>query len=171
MVLLQHSQSLTQSVLRAMTLVAILLETARFIIPHWQKFLKRLTFFKMEEKNGRLTGAFYFAVGALAAVTFFPRDTALVSLAVLSFADPLAAIVGRLKPVKAIYRDKSLGGSLFFLIVAVFFLSLYSSFSVVMVLVLALAITLVELISPANVENTLLAIISAILVESAKHFL
>ncbi len=171
MVLLQYSQPLTQKVTRAITLAAILLEAGRFIIPPWQKLLAGLTFFKSEEKKGRLTGAFYFIVGALVVVTFFPRDTALISLAVLAFADSLAAIAGRLKPFKKLYGDKSLSGSLFFFIVSAFFIFLYGSFSMGVVLLLALMVTFVELFSPANIENSLLAIISAILVESAKHFL
>lgn len=72
---------------------------------------------RASEASGIATSTWY-ALGLMVGVAFLPKPACLMGLLILAFADPAAGLVGRRWGGPRIYRDKSLGGSTAFFVVA-----------------------------------------------------
>jgi phytol kinase len=79
------------------------------------------------EINNHLTGATYLFIGFSIAVFLFPREIAVPVMLYLSIADPCAAVIGKLWPVKKLF-GKSLGGFTAFFISAAIITGFFSGY-------------------------------------------
>lgn len=73
-------------------------------------------FLKQTVKEGRLDrDALLYGIGVIASCIIFPEEIAMLCILILSFSDPISAIVGR---IVFKTKDKSLRGSLIFFLVS-----------------------------------------------------
>ena len=70
-----------------------------------------------EEKENRLTGATYLFAGMSLSFYLFDKESAVAAVLLLCFADPAAAVIGRVYGSKRFW-EKSLEGSATFLVIA-----------------------------------------------------
>lgn len=119
---MDEKQALTLALAVSTTLIG--LDLIRLFIPSLNKKLIVVfgPFLRAHETN-HLTAATYMLIGVTFSVAFFPKPVALLSLLMLSFADPLAAVVGIKYGKDRLIGKKTLQGSLAAL-VACFLLSL-----------------------------------------------
>jgi dolichol kinase len=66
----------------------------------------------------RMASSTWYALGLLVCVGLLPKPACLTGILVLAFADPAAGLVGRRWGGPKLYRDKSLGGTTAFFVVA-----------------------------------------------------
>ncbi len=66
----------------------------------------------------RIATSTWYALGLMVGVALLPKAACLMGLLTLTFADPAAGLVGRRWGGRRIYRDKTLGGSSAFFVVA-----------------------------------------------------
>lgn len=66
----------------------------------------------------RMASSTWYALGLMVGVALLPKPACLMGILVLAFADPAAGLVGRRWPGLRLYRDKSVGGTSAFLVVA-----------------------------------------------------
>ncbi len=93
-----------------------------------------------------LSGSFYFILAVLLSVILLPKNIAMISIAVMIFSDTMAALIGKqIGKVKIL--DKSLEGSISFLITTYIILYFTITINIYQILLISLAVTLVELIS------------------------
>ena len=102
---------------------------------------------EMQKQKLTFTGSIYVLMSALICTLIFPKNIAVISLAVMLVSDTFAALVGKAFGMHKIYQNKSIEGSLAFFVSAVLIMficrSLYP-FSAVCVFACLIA-TLVEL--------------------------
>lgn len=112
-------------------------------------------------------GALYFFIGSWASVVlFFPRESAAIAILILGISDGLATIVG-INCKKKIYKNKSLGGSLTFLISS--FIILYLFINPIDAIIIAIILSIFELFSPID-DNLILSIIGTLLISIFSNF-
>jgi len=135
-------------------LAMLLLDWGRNRIPFWQALFNRWFgwMLKYPEKQGNITGATWLVLAAALLITFFPAHF-LPSMIILTFGDTLAALIGRWKPLRIIYRNKSLMGATAMLSVSTIVLNNVQPMAPLMNLLGALAVTIVEIFAPETAEN------------------
>ncbi len=133
---------------------------------YWKKAEKY--FFKIfssllreREFKNQLTGATYLFIGLTLSVVLFRKEIAIPVMLFLTIADPIAAIAGKLIPVKEIFR-KSLGGFLGFLICAIIIVTMAFGFTY-FGLIVATITALVEIIPLKINDNLTIPVISGYL--------
>lgn len=90
-----------------------LFEFLRLKNPSLNHFVqKHLHYFMREHEKEKMTGIFFYLLGAGLSLLFFTHRIASISIFFLIFADPLSSIVGVLYGKKKITPTKSLEGSL-----------------------------------------------------------
>lgn len=125
---------------------------------------------ELAKDSKQLPGAFYFIVGSAFTVAIFPLDVARYAVLCLSWADPIAAWVGRSFPIHKIHRSASVGGCTACFATAViigcfsdFSISISSNsmhdFSLAAPLVGAVACTVAEA-SPIGNDNLLIPLVT-----------
>jgi len=130
---------------------------AAFALLNLMERILRLTRISRSEETSWGTVLFPLAVVGMALV--YPREPVFsCALAVMFFADPLAAFVGRAWPVRKL-GPKSLGGSLTFFLSALGLCLVF--FPLPQALLLALLATLVEGVSDRGLDNLLLPLLVA----------
>lgn len=72
---------------------------------------------RSSESSGIATSTWY-ALGLMVGVALLPKSACMIGLMILAFADPAAGLVGRRFGVRKIYRDKSVAGTVAFVVVA-----------------------------------------------------
>ncbi|MEJ2542926.1 MAG: hypothetical protein P8Y99_02560 [Calditrichaceae bacterium] len=114
-----------------------------------------------QELNNNLTGATYLFIGMTLAVLLFPKTIAITVMLFLTIADPSAAIIGKIVPIKKIF-NKSVGGFLGFLICAMIIVIIAFNFTITG-LIVAFAAALVELIPMKLNDNLTIPVVSGYL--------
>jgi len=66
----------------------------------------------------RMASSTWYTLGLIACVVLLPKPACLIGILVLAFADPAAGLVGRRFGGPRLYRDKSVGGTTAFFVVA-----------------------------------------------------
>ena len=66
----------------------------------------------------RMASSTWYTLGLIACVALLPKPACLIGILVLAFADPAAGLVGRRFGGPRLYRDKSVGGTAAFFVVA-----------------------------------------------------
>jgi dolichol kinase len=118
---------------------------------------------KSTEIKGRITGATTFWMTVAGLSFSLPQNIVILAVLILSIADPLASIIGRVFPVKRIWHEKSLMGSAtFFLSSFVIYYVAAPSF-VIPHLFATFLVTLIELFAPEVLENILIGFGAAII--------
>lgn len=114
------------------------------------------------EKNKHITGATYLFISATVTFIIFKKEIAIPAVLILTIADSLAAIVGKLTD-SALLFDKSLAGSLTFFVASLLILVLFVPDLGLLIPVVALLVTLVEALPlPVN-DNVLISISTGII--------
>ena len=108
---------------------------------------------KVAETRKKLTGATMLFIGMAVTVFLFKEKQAVPALLFVCLADPLAAIFGQLY-AKNVFWEKSLEGSAAFYLTASAVILIFTSFSW-WGLVVALIVTVLELM-PINIDDNLL---------------
>ncbi len=116
---------------------------------------------KTEENSQRLTGATMLFVGMALTVLLFPQRQAVPALLFVTLADPLAALVGQRFGTPFIL-DKSLEGSAAFYLTAATVILVFTNFSW-WGLVVAIVVTIVELLPIGVDDNLLIPLVTAYL--------
>jgi len=122
-----------------------------------QKLLPFL--FSSDEKEG-INGATFFFFSSALCVLMFTKEIALTSIAILTFCDPTASIVGRFIGKHKI-GHKTVEGSLTFFIIALILCIIY--FPIWLSLIVAIIISIVELISVRVDDNLAIPVITGFL--------
>lgn len=86
------------------------------IINHCIQILKLNNVFRKHEHMGSLSGASYMLLAALLCLIIFPREVFIAALSVLIISDTLAAFIGLTFGSKKIYQNKTLEGTVGFLL-------------------------------------------------------
>lgn len=76
-----------------------------------------------DEKNFKknlLTGGTYYALGIFLALLLFPKEIAILSILIMIWCDTMAALIGKKYGKLKLIKDKSLQGSIAFIITGVF---------------------------------------------------
>ena len=94
-----------------------------------RSFFKIAKPFLREHEAKKVSALPYYALGVSISFLLFNWDIAILSILYLVFADPIAALVGTLLPLRKITQNKSLGGSLTFGIVCFVVNSFYYQFT------------------------------------------
>ena len=122
-------------------------------------FLKLFSILLREkETENQLTGATYLFIGMTLTVLLFPKEIAVCVLMFLTIADPIAAIAGKTLPIKKIF-NKSLGGTLGFLITAVMIAGAINGLTP-LTFIVASSAAIVELIPLGVNDNLSIPVIS-----------
>ena len=146
------------------------------LLRHGQWFWPRLFrhwfghLLKPAEAGGRLTGATWMLFTVAVLSWYFPFRPAATGIAILAFSDPLAALGGKFIPSPRIYQQKTLAGSFVFVICSFLLGWWIGSLSVGASFFLAFLTTMVEIFSPADLENAGIGLTAAGLAWLAKFF-
>ena len=137
---------------------AIIIETARLYLPGINRwFIHYFGILMRREERHNPTGTLYYLLGALIALSLFPKEIALFSMTVLAVGDPAAYIIGS-NFGKLRIGKKNIEGSLAFLtasVIAGFLLSnLWDDLSVIAIITGAVTGAVVELI-PVKINDNL----------------
>jgi|FLYM01.1.fsa_nt_gi diacylglycerol kinase (CTP) len=97
----------------AVSAFLVSLDVIRLVLPDLNKRLIAIfgPFLRTHETH-RLTAATFMLIGVTVIIAFFPKDVVLLSLLMLAFADPLAAIVGIRFGKDKLIGKKTLQGAL-----------------------------------------------------------
>lgn len=158
MVLLLYYKIINAQILLAVTVLTIILSgiSLKIKLPFAWWFLK--TFERPEEiKRFPNKGTIFFLLGCLLAVVFFPKDTALASIAILGAGDSVSHVVGRFygskkHPFSSVKMvEGSIAGTVAAFFAAVFFVSPLEALAAS---VIAMLVEAVEIkISTATVDD------------------
>lgn len=107
-----------------------------------------------EHEQEEMTGATYVFVGAAITIAVFPRELAIPALFILTLADPMAAIVG-IPLGRHPFFSKSLEGSAAFFIISMLILLYFHPLHWSLLILVALAGTIVEA-RPARIDDNIL---------------
>lgn len=144
--------------------VTVAIDIARKYIPRLnEKFILVFSpLLKPDEKNGQLSGATTLWLSLYLIWILFPENIFFIAGMITVFADPLCALVGRFSGKTAFYRSKTVIGSLTFFILSFLILCRIGNLPVLDSMVLSLIFMILELFSPAVLENFTVAVGSAI---------
>lgn len=117
-----------------------------------------------ERENHVLPGAFYFLLGTFLVLCLVPLPMARYAVLCLSYADPVAAWIGRAVPLYKIHDGASLGGCVACFVTACLVGVLTLSLSVGSIFIGATACTVAEALPLGN-DNLLIPLMTAMAVE------
>jgi phytol kinase len=153
--------------------VLVSLEVIRRYSSGWNKFLSEKIFRVLAHpsERHRITGSTYFLVALAIITVLFPKPSVEVAVLILSLADPAASITGRLWGERKLYHNKSYVGTGSFFAVAwisaIIFLTvavkdLSTPHAVVAALIIAIAGTIVEVLSTRLDDNLTVPVVCAL---------
>ncbi len=133
----------------------VIADILRFVWGPWQTLFRRLfgSLLKPVERDQFPTGATVMVAALTALSLGFPQPIALPAMLILTIADGLAAVVGRLWPVGRWGRGKTFSGSAAFFLVASAILIGYFNFSPLLTALVAGGLTIIEALAPSRWEN------------------
>ena len=149
------------------------LEVSRRFFPKWNEFLCEKVFRSIirPSEHYKVNSATYFVFGLFIIVLLFPKTPVLVATLILGLSDPVATLIGKRWGHKKFYGDKSIVGSLAFLVTgfvvaALFILYAEPTFAVSHVLfvagVMAFSGMLAEIFSGLIDDNLAVPIVCAL---------
>ncbi|MDY6985935.1 MAG: DUF92 domain-containing protein [Candidatus Thermoplasmatota archaeon] len=125
--------------------------------------------FRGDEAMGYLSGFFYL-LGVFFVILFLPKPIAMASVSILAFADPSATLIGKNfgKTKWSTNKDKSIEGSIAMLMVSIIVLVMFHLFygleiSVITIIFVAIAVTLVEALPLRVGDNILIPLLGAMI--------
>ena len=144
----------------ATAIIFLILDYLRRYIP----FLKQLYFrlFGMITRPDEyeiLSGASWVFLGAGFTVYLFDENIAIVAILVMSLSDSAAAIIG-IKYGATFLFNKSLEGTLAFLITTFVIIRILSPASLILTLIVTISATIIELVSPSKLNDNILIPVS-----------
>ena len=102
-----------------------------------------------------LSGASWVFLGAGFTVYLFDENIAIVAILVMSLSDSAAAIIG-IKYGATFLFNKSLEGTLAFLITTFVIIRILSPASLILTLIVTISATIIELVSPSKLNDNIL---------------
>lgn len=140
-------------------------DVLRFSWHLWQRMFYRLfdALLKPRERRQFPTGATLLVYTAFLLAALFPQPVAMGAMAILTFGDALAAVVGKTVPVWRFPNGKSLMGSVAFFLVALGIYSHYFNLLMGRAVLAALVVMIIEAVTPAIAENPAIGFSSAVL--------
>jgi dolichol kinase len=153
--------------------VFISLEVIRRYSSRWNKFLSEKIFIVLAHpsERDRVTGSTYYTVALAVITVLFPKQPVEVAVLILALADPAASITGRLWGERKLYHNKSyVGTGCFFAVAwisAIIFLTLAvkdlsTPHAVVAALIIAIAGTIIEVLSTRLDDNLTVPVVCAL---------
>ncbi len=118
---------------------------------------------KPEEKNGQISGATTLWLSLYLIWLLFPENIFFIAGMIIVFADPLCALMGKFSGKSTFYHSKTVMGSLTFFILSFLILWGIGNLPVLDSMVLSLSFMILELFSPSILENFIVTVGSAIL--------
>jgi dolichol kinase len=90
------SRAFMVTVLIAACLAVVALDLCRLTMPSCRQLISGMfdKIMRLHEREGKLSGASFMLIGALATVLLFPKEVAITALAVLMVSDTCASLVG-----------------------------------------------------------------------------
>ncbi len=160
-------RSLAMRVLCIWAIGMTLAEILRLIWKPWQQIFQRWfgPLLKDWEQYHVPTGATTLIYTALIVVWGFEPRIAVPSIALLTLGDALAALVGKTLPIIRFPNGKSISGAIAFFLVAIGVYSHYFNTLGGRLVIVAVLVTLVELLSPSVIENAGIGLASAFLLQ------
>ncbi len=148
-------------------LLVIILDLSRHYIKPWKNFFHKIfrNYLKDAEVKASPAGATTLWTGLYATLVIFPFSTFVAAGSVAVFADPLAAISGRLAGFVELRRGKTTAGSVIFIFISILLLRWYWNIPLIHSIFISILLSVVEIFSPPAVENFLLCMAGATLVE------
>jgi dolichol kinase len=136
-------------------------EFARFKSKYSANLFKKIFFSLLREgeKQNKLTGATHLFLSVTVTFFLFPKSIAVPAILILTVADSLAAIVGKLKG-KHRFIAKSRAGSLTFFLVALLIVLIFLPQLGLLTLVVVAAITILEAM-PLPINDNIIISLSA----------
>ncbi len=112
------NRTITLSVLGACSFIFIVAELLRMRYPRlYRLYLKIFGFMiRHHERRTKFTGATFVFLGSFLTVFLFPKEVAVISLLFLTIGDPTACLIGLACGKHKLIREKTLEGSLAFVI-------------------------------------------------------
>lgn len=140
-------------------------DVLRFSWHPWQRLFYRLfdALLKPRERRQFPTGATLLVYTAFLLAALFDQPIAMGAMAILTFSDALAAVVGKTIPVWRFPNGKSLMGSVAFFLVALGIYSHYFNLLMGRAVLAALVVTIIEAVTPTVAENPAIGLSSAVL--------
>ncbi len=140
-------------------------DVLRFSWHPWQRLFYRLfdALLKPRERRQFPTGATLLVYTAFLLAALFDQPVAMGAMAILTFGDALAAVVGKTIPVWRFPNGKSLMGSVAFFLVALGIYSHYFNLLIGRAVLAALVVTIIEAVTPTVAENPAIGLSSAVL--------
>jgi len=138
----------------------------RYVILKYARRIFRTN--EISKDNLNITSSSYFVLAVVLANSFFSKEVAIISIAVMIFADAMAAVIGK-KFGKTAILDKSLEGSLAFVVTSCALIYLLSTFFNMPIpfyynVSISVILAFVELISKKiKIDDNLSIVISACL--------
>jgi len=113
------SKTTTLVFLGVMILLALGVELVRLRWDLFSKYFNKLlgNLLRQSEQSG-LTGATFLFIGAFITILVFDKSIALIALLMLIISDAMAALVGKFWGRHKLFKDKTLEGSIMFLLTA-----------------------------------------------------
>ena len=145
--------------------ITVSIDLARKYIPKLnEKFILVFSpLLKPDEKNGQLSGATTLWLSLYLIWILFPENIFFMAGMIIVFADPLCALVGSFSGKTTFYHSKTIVGSFTFFILSFLILWGIGNLPVLDSMVLSFSFMILELFSPAILENFIVAMGSAIL--------
>jgi len=152
------NKKLTLSVLAVITILIVVVEILRFLLPAFnQRIFRYFGLILKEQEETRISGTSYFLIASLLTIFIFEKAIAITALTFAVFGDAVAAMAGKLFG-KIRIREKSLEGSMACFIACFFigFILIYTNLWVNIKLVFfgALAATMMEIL-PIGIDDNL----------------
>ncbi len=152
-------------------LVALMVEWLRRKSPGFRRIFNRyLSSLLRDREQYQLTGATYLIMGFLLAVLLFPRQVAIFGMLVVAVSDALAAVVGRTWGRHRIFREKTLEGTLAFILATFVIALLLFAYPVWMLLIISLIIGVWEMFWQYSADNLVLPILCGFLIKILQYF-
>lgn len=155
--------------------LAIILETARLIIPAFNRlFIRCFSMLLRQEEKRKPTSSAWYIAGVLLSLLLFKKEFALFSMVILAVGDPSASTIGKNWGRHRI-KKKSIEGSVAFLIAAIIsgfiFQRIAGGLSFAIIAAGALAGTITELVSTKLDDNLTIPLIASGCMQAVYYFL
>ncbi|MBI5193972.1 MAG: hypothetical protein HZA08_11105 [Nitrospirae bacterium] len=155
--------------------LAIILETARLILPAFNRlFIRCFSMLLRQEEKRKPTSSAWYIAGVLISLLLFKREFALFSMVILAVGDPSASTVGKTWGRHRI-KKKSIEGSIAFLVSAIIagfiFQKAAGELPYVIIFAGAFAGTITELASTKLDDNFTIPLIASVCMQAVYYFL